>query len=103
MVAGRFAVDGTRAVIGSELAKDLGIRLEDKLQVALPSGRDEQLQVGGILDIGNKDLSRRWVFVTLPLARSLLDLPGGVSTSASRWPTLPTPDRRRPPAVASPA
>lgn len=79
MVAGRFAVDGTRAVIGSELAKDLGIRLEDKLRVALPNGRDEQLQVGGIFDIGNKDLNRRWVFVTLPLAQSLLDLPGGVS------------------------
>ena len=79
MVAGRFAVDGTRAVIGSELAKDLGIRLEDKLRVALPNGRDELLQVGGIFDIGNKDLNRRWVFVTLPLAQSLLDLPGGVS------------------------
>jgi lipoprotein-releasing system permease protein len=79
MVAGRFAVDGTRAVIGSELAKDLGIRLEDKLRVALPNGRDELLQVGGIFDIGNKDLNRRWIFVTLPLAQSLLDLPGGVS------------------------
>jgi len=79
MVAGRFAVDGTCAVIGSELAKDLGIRLEDKLRVALPNGRDELLQVGGIFDIGNKDLNRRWVFVTLPLAQSLLDLPGGVS------------------------
>jgi len=79
MVAGRFAVDGTRAVIGTELAKDLGIRLEDKLRVALPNGRDELLQVGGIFDIGNKDLNRRWVFVTLPLAQSLLDLPGGVS------------------------
>jgi lipoprotein-releasing system permease protein len=79
MVAGRFAVEGTRAVIGSELAKDLGIRLEDKLRVALPNGRDELLQVGGIFDIGNKDLNRRWIFVTLPLAQSLLDLPGGVS------------------------
>ena len=28
---------------------------------------------------GNKDLNRRWVFVTLKLAQSLLDLPGGVS------------------------
>jgi lipoprotein-releasing system permease protein len=35
--------------------------------------------VGGIFDIGNKDLNRRWVFVTLKLAQSLLDLPGGVS------------------------
>ena len=45
----------------------------------LPNGRDELLVVGGIFDIGNKDLNRRWVFVTLPLAQSLLDLPGGVS------------------------
>ncbi|HMV63775.1 MAG TPA: FtsX-like permease family protein [Rhodocyclaceae bacterium] len=79
MKAGRFAVDGTRAVIGADLATDLGLRLEDKLRVMLPNGRDELLQVGGIFDIGNKDLNRRWVFVTLPLAQSLLDLPGGVS------------------------
>lgn len=79
MVAGRFAVEGTHTVIGTELAKDLGLRLDDKLRVAFPSGRDELLQVGGIFDIGNKDLNRRWVFVTLPLAQSLLDLPGGVS------------------------
>lgn len=79
MVAGRFAVDGPRAVIGSELAKDLGIGLEDKLRVMLPNGRDELLVVGGVFDIGNKDLNRRWVFVTLPLAQSLLDLPGGIS------------------------
>ena len=79
MLAGRFAVEGPRTVIGSELAKDLGIGLEDKLRVVLPNGRDELLVVGGIFDIGNRDLNRRWVFVTLPLAQSLLDLPGGVS------------------------
>ena len=79
MLAGRFVVEGPRAVIGSELAKDLGIGLEDKLRVVLPNGRDELLVVGGIFDIGNRDLNRRWVFVTLPLAQSLLDLPGGVS------------------------
>lgn len=97
MVAGRFAVEGTRAVIGTELAKDLGIRLEDKLRVALPNGRDELLQVGGIFDIGNKDLNRRWIFVTLPLAQSLLDLPGGVSnldlTVADIFEAQPVADR----------
>lgn len=99
MVAGRFAVEGTRAVIGSELAKDLGIRMDDKLRVALPNGRDELLQVGGIFDIGNKDLNRRWIFVTLPLAQSLLDLPGGVSnldlTVADIFEAQPVADRLR--------
>ena len=99
MVAGPFAVEGTRAVIGSELAKDLGIRMDDKLRVALPNGRDELLQVGGIFDIGNKDLNRRWVFVTLPLAQSLLDLPGGVSnldlTVADIFEAQPVADRLR--------
>jgi lipoprotein-releasing system permease protein len=79
MQSGRFAVEGTHAVIGVELARDLGLRQGDKLRVAMANGRDELLQVGGIFDIGNKDLNRRWVFVTLPLAQSLLDLPGGVS------------------------
>ena len=37
------------------------------------------LDITGLFDMGNRDLNRRWVFVTLKLAQSLLDLPGGVS------------------------
>jgi len=80
VVAGEFRLSGTDGVIGIELAKDLGVTVGDKIRLATPEGRDDVITVAGIFDIGNKDLNQRWVFVTLKLAQTLLDLPGGVST-----------------------
>lgn len=77
--AGRFALAGTDAVIGIELAKDLGVGIGDRIRVLTPEGRDDLLTVVGLFDIGNRDLNRRWVFVSIKLAQSLLDLPGGIS------------------------
>jgi lipoprotein-releasing system permease protein len=79
MTRGAFQVEGTGAIIGIELAKDLGVGVGDKLFLRAAGGRDELLHITGLFDIGNKDLNRRWVFTTMKLAQSLLDLPGGVS------------------------
>lgn len=79
MTQGRFAVQGTEALIGTELAKDLGLAVGDKLRVTTATGRAETLHISGLFDTGNRDLNRRWVFVTLKLAQTLLDVPGGVS------------------------
>jgi lipoprotein-releasing system permease protein len=80
MVAGEFRLSGTDGVIGVELAKDLGVAVGDRIRVGTPEGREEVITIAGIFDLGNKDLNQRWVFVTLKLAQTLLDLPGGVST-----------------------
>ena len=79
MTRGRFDVSGTRALIGIDLATDLGVTVGDKLRVTSAGGRSETLDIGGLFDMGNRDLNRRWVFVTLKLGQTLLDLPGGVS------------------------
>ena len=79
MTRGRFDVAGTGALIGTDLANDLGVTVGDKLRVTSATGRSETLDITGLFDMGNRDLNRRWVFVTLKLAQSLLDLPGGVS------------------------
>ncbi|MEY4978046.1 MAG: hypothetical protein RLZZ352_316 [Pseudomonadota bacterium] len=79
MTQGRFAVQGTETLIGTELAKDLGLGLGDKLRVTTATGSSETLHIGGLFDTGNRDLNRRWVFVPLKLAQTLLDMPGGVS------------------------
>jgi lipoprotein-releasing system permease protein len=79
MQRGRFETSGTRAIIGTDLAKDLGVTVGDKIRVTSASGRTENVDIAGIFDMGNRDLNRRWVFVTLKLAQTLLDLPGGVS------------------------
>jgi ABC-type lipoprotein release transport system permease subunit len=79
MTQGRFAVQGTETLIGTELAKDMGVGVGDKLRVTTATGRSETLHIGGLFDTGNRDLNRRWVFVPLKLAQTLLDMPGGVS------------------------
>ncbi|QSI77395.1 ABC transporter permease [Niveibacterium microcysteis] len=79
LTAGRFAPSGTNTVIGIELAKDLGVSLGDRIRVQTAGGREEVLTITGLFDIGNRDLNRRWVFVSLRLGQSLLELAGGVS------------------------
>lgn len=79
MVRGRFDVSGTTALIGVELAQDLGVTVGDKIRLSTTGSRSEQVDVTGLFDMGNRDLNRRWVFVTLKVGQSLLDLPGGVS------------------------
>jgi lipoprotein-releasing system permease protein len=79
LTSGAFDVGGTSAVIGSELAKDLGIVVGDKLRLVTMDGRNDLFSVAGIFDIGNRDLNRRWVFTSIKVAQSLLDLPGGIT------------------------
>lgn len=79
MVQGRFRISGTDGVVGVELAKDLGVTIGDKLRIVSAENRDDVITIVGIFDVGNKDLNRRWVFITLKLAQNLLDLVGGVS------------------------
>jgi len=79
IVAGEFRVSGTDAVIGIELASDLGISVGDKLRLTTAEGGNDVVTITGIFDLGNKEVNRRWVFVTLKMAQNLLDLAGGVT------------------------
>lgn len=79
IVRGRYQLSGTDALVGTELAKDLGLAVGDKFRLATPEGREQTMTVTGVFDIGVRDLNRRWVFTTLRLAQSLLDLPGSVT------------------------
>lgn len=80
IVAGDFRLRGFETVIGTELGKDLGVGVGDKIRVQAAGGRTSILQVAGIIDAGNKDLNQRGVFVSLRQAQTLLGLEGGVST-----------------------
>jgi lipoprotein-releasing system permease protein len=79
MVAGRFRVAGEDAVIGVDLAKDLGASVGDKVRLSTAGGRTLVVTVSGIFDLGLRDLNRRWVLITLRSAQTLLDLAGGVT------------------------
>ena len=79
LMLGRFDVSGANTVIGVELAKDLGVAVGDKIRVITMEGRNDLLTIAGIFDIGNRDLNRRWVYSSIKMAQSLLDLPGGIT------------------------
>lgn len=80
MVAGRFSVQGTLAIIGNVLAQDLGVAVGDKIRIVTAAGRGDVFTVAGIFDLGNKDVNQRWVLVSLRQAQTMLDLAGGVTT-----------------------
>jgi lipoprotein-releasing system permease protein len=80
MKSGRFQVSGLEAVIGFELAKDLGVSIGDKIRVVSPEGRSEVFTLGGIFDLQNQEVNERWLLVSVKAAQSLLDLTGGIST-----------------------
>ncbi len=67
------------AIIGTELAEDLGLRVGDRLTVQTGSVGDGA-RVTALVDLGVRDLNRRTVIVPLRSAQSLLGLPGGATT-----------------------
>ncbi len=81
IISGTALVGSDDIVIGTELAKDLGVSLRDKINVqAGVLGASRVLTVVGIFDMGNKGTNQRSTFVALRTAQSLLNLVGGVTT-----------------------
>lgn len=76
---GRYPIAGTDALLGIQLAEDLGLGVGDKLRVTSALGRAEVYTVAGTFDLGQKDANLRWVLVPLRSAQTLFDLPGSVS------------------------
>ncbi|MRD49082.1 FtsX-like permease family protein [Caenimonas koreensis DSM 17982] len=78
-------VDGTarlgpgEAIIGRELAQDLGVRIGDRIGV-VTGGVSDSLRVTALVDLGVRELNRRTVLVPLRTAQSLAGLPGGVTS-----------------------
>lgn len=79
LLAGALRVGAGDALIGSELADELGLGVGDKLRIEAGAGRDAVLTVAGIFALGVSELDARYVYVDLQQAQSLLDLPGGVT------------------------
>jgi lipoprotein-releasing system permease protein len=80
IVAGRYDVGPIDVVIGTELAKDLGTVVGDKLVLATAGAPPSTLTVIGTFDFGNKGVNERNVYVALRTAQNLLDLAGGATS-----------------------
>ncbi len=81
VVAGAARLAPGEAIVGRELADDLGVRVGDRftVQSALTGSVGEALRVTALVDLGVRDLNRRTVIVPLRSAQNLLGLPGGVT------------------------
>ena len=79
LIAGEAAPQSEDIVIGTELAKNLGATLGDKINVVSASGAQTALRIVGILDLGNKGANQRNVYVALRTAQALLGVIGGVT------------------------
>jgi lipoprotein-releasing system permease protein len=79
MVDGRLEVGSGNALVGSQLARDLGLRTGGKLRLDAGGGREAIVNVAGIFELGVRELDARYVYLDLKQAQSLLALPGGVT------------------------
>ncbi|MBZ4419575.1 FtsX-like permease family protein [Myxococcus sp. RHSTA-1-4] len=84
LVAGAWRLQGGEAVIGQELAEDLGVSVGDRVRLTTAEGRADSFRVAGIFDLGNRDVNERWVLVPLRSAQTLLDVVGGVTSLEAR-------------------
>ncbi|SEJ05284.1 lipoprotein-releasing system permease protein [Pseudomonas linyingensis] len=79
LIAGHFTVGAGHAVIGKELADDLGLGIGDKLRLDAGEGRETIVDIAGIFELGVRELDSRYVYLDLKQTQTLLDLPGGVT------------------------
>lgn len=80
IVAGRLQLNADDTVIGTELAKDFGVSVGDKVYLRTARSAGNTFTVRGVYDLGNRETNRRFVYVALRTGQALLDLPGGASS-----------------------
>jgi len=79
LVSGELRLGVGEALVGLELARDLGLGTGDRLRLQGRDGRAESVRVAGIFSAGVRELDQRWVFVPRRSAQTLLALEGGVT------------------------
>jgi len=77
--AGMLQLDPGDALVGIELAKDLGAGVGDRFRVQSAQGTSEVFRIRALLDLGSRELNRRYVYTDLRAAQSLLGIPGRIT------------------------
>ena len=82
VVSGSARLDPGEAILGRDLANDLGVRVGDRVTLQTTLGTrsvSDAVRVTALVDLGVRDLNRRTVIVPLRAAQNLLGLPGGAT------------------------
>nr|WP_314137566.1 FtsX-like permease family protein [Acinetobacter lwoffii] len=78
LISGQLRVGADDVLIGSQLAKDLGVQVGSKLRLDTGQQNSALVNIAGIFELGVRELDARYVYLDLKQAQSLLGLPGGV-------------------------
>jgi lipoprotein-releasing system permease protein len=86
LAAGEFNIEGDSAVLGVDLAADLGVMAGDEILVYSPMNlvtKDEvyfpeRLTVTGVFDSGQRDFDSGFVVTSIAVARDLMGMKSGV-------------------------
>ena len=79
LLSGQLRVGADEVLIGSQLAKDLGVQVGSKLRLDTGQQNNAVVNIAGIFELGVRELDARYVYLDLKQAQSLLSLPGGVT------------------------
>ena len=79
LIAGSTDLTNSTVIIGSKLADNLGVGLGQVVRMQSDRGVERPLVVGGIFQLGLDALDNRTAFVSLSTARTLFELPQGIS------------------------
>lgn len=79
LIAGSTDLTNSTVIIGSKLADNLGVGIGQVVRMQSDRGVERPLVVGGIFQLGLDALDSRTAFVSLSTARTLFELPQGIS------------------------
>lgn len=79
LIAGNTDLNNSTVIIGSKLAENLGVGIGQVARLQSDRGVERSLVVGGIFELGLDALDSRSAFVNLSTARTLFELPQGIS------------------------
>jgi lipoprotein-releasing system permease protein len=80
LVEGHTRLASDEVVIGTDLAKELGVALGDKIRLTSATGASITQTVTGLFDLGNRGVNLRNVYVALRTGQALLGLIGGATS-----------------------
>jgi len=80
LVEGHARLASDEAVLGTDLAKELGVSLGDKIRLTSGTGASVTQTVAGIYDLGSRGVNLRNVYVALRTGQALLGLIGGATS-----------------------
>ena len=79
LVAGNTLLANNSVILGKALADDLGIGVGQVVRMQSDRGEERSLVISGIFELGVDALDRRAAFVSIAAARTLFEMPQGIS------------------------